>query len=408
LSLIKLLVSKDLYDKYNAIVFKTLRDSSELLLIFEALTSLMSKHARDTNLSELEVYFHALHPGLTELEKDTFGAIFANIESLKVSKEVIEELLHSLQQRQALVDLAVASYEASEGRQELSRVTDLARQVGDVAEESATAVTYVTDDLDEIYHKTVKKQGLRWRLESLNRSLGSLRRGDFGVVFARPEVGKTTFLASECTFMAGQAASPVLWFNNEEQGEKVMLRCYQAALGQTLEQLFVDIKSAKDRFQKATKGNLRIIDEAILNKPQVESICASVKPSLILFDQIDKVVGFKADRDDLVLGAIYQWARELAKLHCPVIGICQADGTAEGVKWLTMAHVANAKTSKQAEADWILGIGRSNDAGYEAVRHFNISKNKLIGDTDSKPDMRHGKWDVLIDPMCARYKDIVQ
>jgi hypothetical protein len=140
----------------------------------------------------------------------------------------------------------------------------------------------------------------------------------------------------------------------------------------------------------------------------VESICEKEHPALIVFDQIDKVVGFKADRDDLVLGAVYQWARELAKAYCPVIGVCQADGTAEGVKWLTMAHVANAKTSKQAEADFILGIGRSNDAGYEMVRHFAISKNKLVGDEDTLPDRRHDKWDVLIAPMIARYKDIIQ
>ena len=126
-----------------------------------------------------------------------------------------------------------------------------------------------------------------------------------------------------------------------------------------------------------------------------------------MFDQIDKIGGFAEDRDDLKLGAIYQWARELAKTYCPVIGICQADGTAEGVKWLTMAHVSNAKTSKQAEADWILGIGRTHDAGYEDVRHFCISKNKLVGDSDSIPSERHGRWDVLIEPLTARYKDIV-
>jgi hypothetical protein len=71
-----------------------------------------------------------------------------------------------------------------------------------------------------------------------------------------------------------------------------------------------------------------------------------------------------------------------------------------------MSNVANAKTSKQAEADWILGIGKVNDPGYENVRYLHLSKNKLMGDEDSKPDQRHGRREVIIRPDIARYVDI--
>lgn len=369
----------------------------------------MAKYHRDVSLEELETYFVSVHPGMDKSSRDLYHAIFTNLGSIEVEEAVVLDLLQSLSRRQKLTQLAVAAYEASEGRKTLKEVSELAGQVDhpSLEAEGQSEAIFVTDDLKELHAKTVLAPGLRWRLNSLNQSLGSLRKGDFGFIFARPETGKTTFLASECTHMAGQAAGPVLWFNNEEQGEKVMLRCYQAALGASLEQLFSSIEQARDKFRKLTKSNLKLVDQANLSRDEVERVCSSTTPSLIVFDQIDKISGFKADRDDLVLGSIYQWARELAKTYCPVIGVCQADGTAEGVKWLTMAHVANAKTSKQAEADWILGIGRSNDAGYEAVRHLNISKNKLVGDQDSIPDMRHGRWDVLIEPQIARYKDIV-
>ncbi len=385
-----------------------MRDPAELREIYEALCSFMAKHGRDTTPEELEVYFLSLHPGITDKEKELYHAIFANIKESKVEGDLVGNLLTSLQTKQRLTDLAVAAYEAAGGREEIGTVQDLARQMVDSPDEHASEqVAFVTDDLDVIYNQVVKEPGLRWRLKSLNQSIGSLRKGDFGFVFARPETGKTTFLASECSFMASQAAAPVLWFNNEEQGEKVMLRCYQATLGAPLEKLFSSIDGAKKEFQKITGGRLKIVDAVSVGRREAEDICRQVQPALIVFDQIDKIKGFTSDRDDLVLGAIYQWARELAKMYCPVIGICQADGTAEGVKWLTMAHVANAKTSKQAEADWILGIGRSNDPGYEMVRHFHVSKNKLVGDEDSLPDMRHGNWDVLIEPSIARYRDII-
>ena len=158
---------------------------------------------------------------------------------------------------------------------------------------------------------------------------------------------------------------------------------------------------------KTTKGNVKVIDEAVLSKSFIERACELLSPSLVVIDQIDKIHGFDADREDLRLGSIYQWARELAKKYCPVIAVCQADGTAEGKKWLTMDNVVSAKTSKQAEADWILGIGKVHDESFENVRHFHVSKNKLMGDPDSIPDLRHGKWDVIIEPEIARYKDVI-
>jgi hypothetical protein len=388
-------------------VERYMREPAELKLVYEALCAFMAKHGRDTTAEELEVYFLSLHPGITDKEKELYHAVFANIHSTSVAPEVASTLLESLHQRDRLLSLAMGAYEAAEGRKDQAQIKELLASFDKDEVQSDQEHQFVTDDLDAIYNQVVKEPGLRWRLKSLNQAIGSLRKGDFGFVFARPETGKTTFLASECSFMAQQAKGPVLWLNNEEQGEKVMLRCYQAALGAPLEKLFSGIDKAKDDFRRVTGGRLKLLDAVSLGKREVEDICKQVQPALIVFDQIDKIKGFTSDRDDLVLGAIYQWARELAKTYCPVIGICQADGTAEGVKWLTMAHVANAKTSKQAEADWILGIGRSNDPGYEMVRHFHVSKNKLVGDQDSLPDMRHGHWDVLIEPHIARYRDIV-
>ena len=240
--------------------------------------------------------------------------------------------------------------------------------------------------------------------------MGSLRKGEFGFLFARPETGKTTFLASEVSYMLTQLKDedgPIVWFNMEEQGNKVMLRVYQAYFGITLEQLLANPKKYKDEWDRVVKGKLKLIDNANLTKQEVERIAEKLKPSLMVQDQTPKVKGFAADRDDLRLGSIFQWSRELAKKYCPVIGVSQADGNAENTKWLTMDHVANVKTAAQAEADWILGIGKVNSEGAEFTRYLNLSKNKLAGDSDSLPDLRHLRTEVYIEPRIARYVDII-
>jgi replicative DNA helicase len=265
----------------------------------------------------------------------------------------------------------------------------------------------VSTDLEQILADTQDKPGYRWRLDCLNKSLGSLREGDFGFIFARPETGKTTFLASEISKFLSQGSKPILWFNNEEQGHKVMLRIYQAFFGATLEQLYNNPRKFKQEFQEITAGRLYLYDSAMLHKKEIERAVNQHSPGIVVYDQIDKIKGFNNDRDDLRLGSIYQWGRELAKNNHAAIGVCQADGHAEGVRYLTMEHVANAKTSKQAEADFILGIGKTHDQETAYVRYLNICKNKLMGDKDSIPDLRHGRFEVIIEPQVARYKDVI-
>lgn len=323
-----------------------------------------------------------------------------------------------------LRQISLAAYEVDQNKKKVEVLEGLITefQSSHDKQEDKEDSEFITDDLSELLNLTVKAPGLRWRLDCLNESLGSLRQGDFGFVFARPETGKTTFLCSEVSYMLDQTDKDILWFNNEEAGTKVKLRFYQAYFGLTLEQLYGNVQHYSDLFRKQSGGRFKLFDSAQINRATVEKLSQKYNPGLILFDQIDKLQGFQADREDLLLGRVYQWARELAKEYCPVLGATQADGSGEGVRWLTMANVANAKTSKQAEADFILGIGAIQDTGWEGIRFINISKNKLIGgEFNSKPTVtasqggntpgpakRHGKYEVGISPDTARYYNLNQ
>jgi hypothetical protein len=336
-----------------------------------------------------------------------YNPLFDAIATADISLEAGDKILQQIKQRKSLLKLSEVAYAATQGRAVLEDVQRLTEEVCCAKEEVLDEEVFVSDDLEALIQSAVQKPGLRWRLNCLNKSLGSLRKGDFGFIFARPETGKTTFLASEVSYMLTQTDKDIIWFNNEEQGEKVMLRVYQAFFGVTLHELIGNASTYRQAFSDRVGGRFRLVDNASVTKTNVERLLQRVNPGLIIYDQIDKIKGFKADRDDLVYGEIYQWGRELSKSYAPSIGVCQAGGMAEGQKWLTMDHVSNAKTSKQAEADWILGIGKTHEESTEYIRFLNISKNKLIGDEDSLPNLKHGRFEVLIQPEQARYKDIV-
>jgi hypothetical protein len=394
-----------MYKEY--IDYKYIKDTyNEVYYIYKVLDKLHEELNKDLSLDELIAAFYAAYP---DSNKESYNPLFDAIAKADISLEAGDNILQQIKQRKLLLKLSETAYAATQGRATADELTGLFETYVRGTETSIEDAheEFVSDDLEWLIHSAVQKPGLRWRLNCLNKSLGSLRKGDFGFIFARPETGKTTFLASEVSCMLQQTDKDVIWFNNEEQGEKVMLRVYQAFFGVNLHTLVGNAKRYKAEWAERVGTRFKLVDDAGISKSNVEKVLQRCNPGLIIYDQIDKIKGFKADRDDLVYGEIYQWGRELAKAYAPSIGVCQAGGTAEGQKYLTMDHVANAKTSKQAEADFILGIGKTHEESTEYIRFLNISKNKLLGDEDSLANLKHGRFEVLIQPEVARYKDIV-
>ena len=350
--------------------------------------------------------FWARYP---DADKIIYARLFKTLSETPVTPDVGLDTLKQIKRRKQLLKLSETVFRNAQG---LCDDTELKHEIDLVFNEApeepgALPFNPVTTKLSELIDSVYSVNGLRWRLECLNKSLGSLRAGDFGFIFARPETGKTTFLASEITNMLGQTSRPIIWINNEEQGNKVMMRVYQAYFGVPLDTLMSNIKRYEEEFLNRTDNKFMLFDVSTINRNQVEKIISKINPELVVYDQLPKIKGFKADRNDLLLGEIFQWARELAKGNHAAIGVSQADGTAENVRYLTMDHVANVKTAVQAEADWILGIGKVHDESQEYVRFLNISKNKLFGDKDSDPSLKHGKFETIIEPLVARYKDVI-
>jgi len=376
----------------------------EIYRLFAVLPDLHKTEHPDYKTSDLKLALFGAYP---KVDAGFYNILLQQLEALDAKAESIDTFLSKLRERTEGLRLAKLAIAISEGQGSLEDLRkEIKETIGVVDDASDWKKDFVSNDYVELNRQLKLEPGLRWRLPSMNVALGSLRKGNFGFVFARPETGKTTFLASELSFMAEQVPDKyVIWFNNEEQGGKVSRRAIQGALGWTKEQMDDDEQKTRDTFLK-THPNFIVNDNGHTTRAAVENVCEHGKPALIVFDQIDAIKGFAADRNDLELKAIYEWARAIAKDYCPVIAVCQAGGSGEGKKWLTMNDVDNSKTGKQGTADWILGIGATNEPGEEYLRFMHLSKNKLEGDKDSDPKMRHGRWQTFIKPHLARYAEI--
>lgn len=405
LYILKLFLNPEFYRKYSGFIHaQFLRDNNKLLAsVLDSVGMFHDKYPEKTlSPADLQVWYLSLYPALPKAEKELLGKLCESLASIDPDPILAENYVKTHREQAKATELAQLAVDVSQGKGSTEKLLNFVKEF-EFTEEVKDE--YVTDDLGLLLDQTFRTPGLRWRLKTLNQMLGSLRKGDFGFIFKRPETGGTTLLASETTYMASAASGPILWVNNEEQGSKVKLRCYEAYFGQPLKQLVKDWEFYKKEYASKMGGRILLYDKAYVRAKEVDRLCYKEKPALIIFDQIDKIKGFDADRNDLELKATYQWARELAKEYGPVIGVCQAGATAENKQWLSMDDVDSSKTAKQGEADWMLGIGKQHKEGMESVRYLSVVKNKLIGDEDTLEEMRHGKAPVLILPQIARFAD---
>ena len=334
--------------------------------------------------------------------------VFSQVDAVVLDDAMALDYLNAHHEQTVATQIAMEALNISRGQGDMMRVKELINSL-EINVEVPTSSEFVSTDLELLLSEINSSEGLRWRLDTLNKSLGSLRKGDFGFIVKRPETGGTTFLANQIGYILSTTKDrKILWVNNEEQGEKVVIRVFQSYFGATYQQIITNAPDYNERFKDEVGDRFSFYDNTIASSKDVERLCARVNPDLLIFDQLDKIKGFHDEREDLRLGNIYIWARELAKRYCPVIAVTQASGDAEGKKYLTMDMIANSKTAKAAEADWILGIGMTHNDGEESVRYLSIMKNKLLGDPDSKPELRHGKMPVIIQPEIARFQDSIK
>jgi len=392
---------------------------------------------KETNviLDGMDKYYKTF-PGVTEFNWESFSAFLIADQSKRLTDDSIvklrmtitkartfvphhahEEVIKTLIELDYLAQIMEECEKVKEGSSDLEHVHILATNaLKDVERYIEKDELFVSADLSVIADR-ISSSGYEWRLDVLNRSLGPLRTGNFVIVAARVEVGKTTFLASEVSYLAQQLPvdRPVVWVNNEEESSVVFFRIVQAALGKESKTIIADSKTAMTEYTALMGGNkdkIRVTKD-MNHVRDLETLFREVNPGLIVFDQLDKVDGFnKSDeREDIKLGKIYKWARELARNYGPVIAASQLSATAVDMKdppFIGLDALRGSKTDKPGEADVVLTIGKYKEPKSpeeEMIRTINVPKNKLPGGGPKHMESeRHGQFLVTIDPIRARYE----
>lgn len=354
--------------------------------------------------------FRARHPSLSAESRAGYETIIKNALTVDVGEAEKNTIMRSMLELRLGTQLAsmLARFDAGD----LPNIQGVLSQALDEfkADAGIRDIDFIRDDIGDLLAEEISDAGWRWRLECLNQSVRGLRPGDFGIIAGRPDKGKTTFIASELTFLAAQlpAGQPAVWLNNEGPGKRIIPRLYQSALGAKVSELigfnatgklksmYADIMGFVDR--------VRVIDIHNADCFTVEAIVERNNPGIVVYDMIDNIRGFgDAARTDLGLERMYQWGRELAVKHGHAgLATSQISNEGDGLQFPTLGMLKDSKTGKQGACDFQLMIGASNDPGLQGVRYLGMPKNKLRRE-GAAPDPRAT---VKYDPQRARYDDI--
>ena len=251
--------------------------------------------------------------------------------------------------------------------------------------------------------------GLDWGLPVLDKSVGPLRPTNFVIVAARPEVGKTAFFISILGHMVSQLpdeANRIIIFNNEEDGKSIQARFIARVLDTPWDKLDKQPTSKVENSYEAIAGHkdiFQVVDRDTLHVSLIEKVVRDNHPNIVVINQMDALIGIDAKLSEPAkLKALYNWGRRLAKKYnCIVIAVSQADASAEGEKFLTLAQLDGSKTGKPGEADLVIMIGK--DPAIDDKRYISVPKNKLPGGPKSDESKRHSWNEVAFNGPLSKY-----
>lgn len=373
--------------------------------IYETLVEAHSRYTRSITLEELRALHKSLNTTLTRAQRNAVEELLIDLENDRqdIGPDVAQDVLQHMWRTAQGARIATLGLDLHEGRTtNLDALTALLAEI-DGGFTPQDDFKPVTTDVGELLETLDARPGWTFNLAELKARIGGVSGGDFGIVFGRPELGKTGCWVSMAVAPEGfiDQGAKVDVFCNEEPAIRTMIRAVSCATGMLKDEIRASPGKATALFAKA-KQNLRMYDAVGLSLDRIAAHCKKHRPDILVVDQLDKVrVDGVFARDDLRLREIYVGAREIAKTYeCFVLGICQASADAEGKTKVHYSMMEGSKTGKAAEADLIIGVGAhpsADDEEEDLHRHLYVSKNKISG--------WHGTAVCVLNKAISRYEN---
>mgnify|MGYP003646155815 FL=1 len=384
-SLLKACLSYEFYSNNKTKLRASLFDDT-FKDLYKTIEAMHTKFAIDITGNEMFSYWKAQNPTSTESWSDEIGVLVSEISSAEVlNLAIAEDVISNLWQQSIGLDIADLGIAMSEGDvSAMDRLNGLLEKVAGGYLPNQFDDCIVTADIYEMLAAVSDENMFKFNIETLSRNVYGIGRGDFGVIAAYSNVGKTAFAISLCAGPGGfcEQGAKVGYIANEEIAKKTRLRALMAYTGLTKDECIFDPHAAGARFQ-GIKDKITFVDAQAWDIHTLDAFIAREKFDVVCVDMGDKIsLTSKHESGHERLRELYYRLRELAKKHnCAVFALSQASSVAQGRTRITMDMMEGSKLGKAAESDIMLGIGKADDPNNpdDPTRYINVMKNKISG-----------------------------
>jgi replicative DNA helicase len=303
----------------------------------------------------------------------------------QVGPEITELQLQQLAERHIAGKIVACLAPVLEGVkfEQIPKAMELVQEYEDLAGSLTAddALQPCTDTIEALVEQKVSKTGLTFPITKLQNAIGDAEYGTSGLIFARPETGKTSLgltLAahwSEC--MKNDPDWLGLYFGVEERITKHRMRFHQSLLG--CKEVHLIAKPAVAEAEAIKRGRDKFMFfGSVANTRHIEQLTKRYNPKCIIIDQTPKIyMPGQPDSEVQRLAKIFLWVRQFAKAQdILAVNLMQAAASAENKQWLSQTDMHNSKTDVAGETDWACGVGVVNEPGMEFTRFLSLCRNK--------------------------------
>jgi replicative DNA helicase len=375
-------LSADFYGKVSNIVNRSMF-THEMRDVFDAISFSHGKYGKDLTTGELSILFNDRNPAMPDSAREKAQELISMLEvGNPDNTDLHMDMVRNFWLRDRARQIGEKAIEIFTGEsEEFGELRKMIDSVEDGRISDKTTYSEVTDDLIELLDKHGGPKDFPFEFELIRERIDGLDRGNLGIIFARPEVGKTTF----CCFLAASYVRQkfkVVYWANEEPAEKIKLRLIQSYFAVTRQELEDRKVELTQRYSEEIAPYFRIMSSVGTSMEEADEFIKLNSPDVIFMDQLDKFrINGEYNRGDERLKETYVLAREIAKRnHALVWAVSQASNDAHDRQFIDYSMMDNSKTGKAGEADIIIGIAKTGGSDVEnTMRFLCISKNKLNG-----------------------------
>jgi len=391
-------LSSDFFSKVSGIVNRDMF-TREMRDVFDVIFHVHTEYAKDVTAGELSVMFNDRNPAMPDSTREKAQELIltldrGNPENTEMHLDMVRNFW--LRDRARIIGEKAIEIFTGES-EEFGELRSLIETIEDGRISDRTTYEEVTDDLDELLDANTGEPDFPFEFGLINERVAGLDRGNLGIIFARPEVGKTTF----CCFLAAsyvRAGHKIVYWANEEPAEKIKIRLVQSFFNITRKELEENRSKYRPLYREHIQPHLKVMSAVGMSVEEVDSYAKLNKPDIMFCDQLDKFrISGEYNRGDERLKETYVYAREIAKRNKLLFwAVSQASNDGHDRQFIDYNMMDNSKTGKAGEADIIIGIGKTGSSDVNnIVRHICVSKNKINGwhgPIDAQIDVQRGVY----------------